>query len=312
MAESTPPIENVTIFNSPNFNVSDDSGKANFPLLQGILNAPHGIIYGDNTYQNSADVGEIGLKEIVFPPDTFASGSPVYWQKANYNFTIRAMRVRCIGGGGGGGGVGSNLDTEAKAGSGGSAGSYAERWITNMITVPPFVVIRIGAGGVGITGSAGQNGGTSQFSTGNPAVDITAVGGTGGNPGDTTDSEHFRVVSGVKTVNGANSGYITFDGEGSQNALSFGTENQATNLTPAVKYSMANASNGGSGFYGAGGLGATAMTSTTTQVGSVGGNGTGYGSGGGGAAVAGGTSNPSVSYAGGNGSDGVVILELWG
>ncbi len=59
MSSQPAPFESQ-IFNVSNFNNLPNVGstnQANFPTLQGTLTCPNGIIWGDNTYQNSANTG---------------------------------------------------------------------------------------------------------------------------------------------------------------------------------------------------------------------------------------------------------------
>ncbi len=60
MSEAPPPIENLPIFNTPNFSsvpLSNNANKINFPTAQGMLTLPHGVVWGDGTYQNTASGG---------------------------------------------------------------------------------------------------------------------------------------------------------------------------------------------------------------------------------------------------------------
>ena len=60
MSEAPPPVENLPIFNTPNFTgvpLSNNANKLNFPTAQGTLTLPHGVIWGDGTYQNTFSGG---------------------------------------------------------------------------------------------------------------------------------------------------------------------------------------------------------------------------------------------------------------
>jgi len=57
MSSAPAPIDNLPIFNAPNFSgvpQSNNANKLNFPVAQGILSLPHGVTWGDGTYQNTA------------------------------------------------------------------------------------------------------------------------------------------------------------------------------------------------------------------------------------------------------------------
>ncbi len=199
---------------------------------------------------------------------------------------VRALKVTAIGGGGGGGGVNgsSTASTVAYSDGGGGAG-YAIALITSVAASYTYTV---GAGGTG--GAAGANagaaGGNSTFSDG--TVTITGGGGSGG-AGDTgtTSTAAYVGAPGIGTITGLGSpGGMVGKGVG---FTGFGR------VVSGAVNSLA-----GSGFcpiVGGGILSATASTGTNAAV---------YGEGGSGirtsAAVA-------TDYAGGNGFQGIIIVE---
>lgn len=296
------PPNNVNKFNPANF-PSAKNAKLNFPVAQGTIYCTKGIQWGDSTFQNSKDSGKIGLKQIVAPTSTF--------NKADYPW-VKRIRVVCLGGGGAGGGLSDGNGDVAKSSSGGSGGSFAESWITDIANLPDQVTITVGSGGTSTGSGQGGSGGSSSF--GNIVV---ATGGTGGN-GELTGNVgfHFNVNPGVQTT-GTNVGDITFYGFPSENATSFGRTNQFQTdppVTNGIHYVIGNGSDGGSSFWGRGGKGGSSMTVLTSPsppaIG-YGGNGEGFGAGGGGSAVSN-ISPLGVDIPGGAGSDGFVYVELWG
>lgn len=109
------------------------------------------------------------LQEVEF----FSSGS---FAIGDYP-EARAIKVMVLGAGGGGGGVDGNGDT----GGGGGGGGYAERWITDLSSLPSSVTVTIGGGGGGANGNytVSSNGGASYFGQGQ-AYEVSANGGAGG------------------------------------------------------------------------------------------------------------------------------------
>lgn len=88
---------------------------------------------------------------------------------------LRAIRVQMVGGGGGGGGVGASGATTTAAASGGGGGVFAEKFILASALAASETVTR-GAGGAGGAGvGASTAGGTSEFGT-----LLTAGGGGAG------------------------------------------------------------------------------------------------------------------------------------
>lgn len=200
-----------------------------------------------------------------------------------------ALRIRLSGGGGAGGGAATTAGTTASAGGGGQAGAYTEATVSvESLTYPVSIVI--GAGGTGVAGANGGAGGNSTFGStimtapgGNPgqvmvagtAVSI-APGGQGSNAGSTA-----APVSGTTAI-------ILAGGEG--------TSGYRVVTPPAGQW----AGNGGANPLGA------AIAGPTTNGTAAGRNGFQYGSGGSGAI----NGVTQTQVAGGNGADGVCIIEL--
>lgn len=202
------------------------------------------------------------------------------FEKADYPWA-RSVRVRVVGGGGGGG-VGHTTGVgERAAGGGGGGGGYAES-VIDIATITATVTVTVGAGGAG--GSSGDNDGFP----GDPSSFgsyVVATGGSGGNEGNASSS-YLPAIAGVGGSGTA--GDIQSHGSPGTNGI-VSTGNQA----------------GGSG--GSTPLGGGARGNLGDTTSGVGGNGNEYGGGGAGGFVA-----PSESYRdGGDGADGVVIVEVW-
>ena len=192
------------------------------------------------------------------------------------------LRIRMVGGGGGGGAA-TTAAASGAAGGGGGAGAFAE-W--HVVATPgasyTYAIGAAGAGGVA-GGAAATAGGNTTFQVG--ATTITAPGGGAGT----------GMAAGVAPLFAAPGNF----------------SNQATNATingagapgsPGIRLDGVNvmSGNGGSGPFGAGGVGLD-----LGAAGAAGVAGLGYGSGGGGGMV----TNGSAASNGGAGKVGIIILE---
>lgn len=192
--------------------------------------------------------------------------------KATYPW-LRAIKVICQGAGGGGGGAGNNNSR----GAGGGGGAYSEKFITNISGLSASITVTVGAGGAG--GAAGNNngitGGSSSFGS-----EVVCAGGQGG-------------VSGAGGYDVGAGGTVTTAGDFNLN----GEDGDIRILTASFTiYSLAG---GGDSFLGYGG---PAWMYGAEQAGRAG---SGYGGGGGGGW------RISSSQNGGNGANGIVIVELY-
>lgn len=227
---------------------------------------------------------------------------------------LKYARVICVGGGGGGGsGRFTGTGNSSAGGSGGAGGCYSVHAFRES-SIPSTVAVTVGAGGAGAapkttngTGTGGTAGGTSSFGS-----LLRAVGGNLGIGGGTAATAAAAATSGATDLNAA-SGSVT--SSGGQNA-------------PNVAVTRAAGGGGGGGF----------INSTDQIVGGVGSGGintvTGRGSGGRGGAASltsapgedgqpgifpgggGGGSGPAIttmgapsSGKGGDGANGIVIVE---
>ncbi|WP_256586929.1 phage tail protein [Pseudomonas sp. Irchel 3E19] len=190
----------------------------------------------------------------------------------------KKIKYRLQGGGGAGGGAVSTANTQLSAGCGGSGGAYAEGWLTQGFDGQQ---ITIGKGGTGVVASIGLNGGTTSF------AGIAAPGGYGGGfsantvpPLQLGRSPNSEPATGGSTINANGQGGGGVKGP----TLAFCTSGE-----------------GGLSAFGPGGN--SSGGASRDGEGAV-----NPGSGGGGALAK--PSCPS-NLKGGNGGDGIVIIEEW-
>lgn len=194
------------------------------------------------------------------------------FSKASYPW-LRAVRARVQAAGGGGGGSAGTDGSSRSAGSGAGGGGYAERFRTDISALAANETITVGGGG-GSTGPGGNS----------VALGVTANGGAGGiTAGDTYGN--FMVAGGA---GGGWSGTVDFGVAGSDggNAIVFGNSNV---------------------FFGGFGGGSYLGGSSRPSINTTGIAGKNYG-GGGSASSSGSLAGPFV---GGNGANGIVLLDLY-
>ncbi|WP_330206344.1 phage tail-collar fiber domain-containing protein [Pseudomonas sp. AM14(2022)] len=190
----------------------------------------------------------------------------------------KKIKYRLQGGGGAGGGSVSTANTQLSAGCGGSAGAYAEGWLTQGFDGQQ---ITLGKGGAGVVANIGLNGGTTSF------AGIAAPGGYGGGfsanivpPLQLGRSPNSELATGGSTINanGQGGGGVT-----------------------GPTLSLCTSGEGGLSMFGPGGN--PSGGASREGEGAV-----NPGAGGGGALA-----KPSCPYnfKGGNGGDGIVIIEEW-
>ena len=186
--------------------------------------------------------------------------------------------VRMVGGGGGGGGCTSVASAGGAAGGGG-AGGYAEK----LFAVAPNTgyTYTVGAAGNGVSGAGGANGTSSTFAVGGTTV--TALLGTG--------AAVMAPAATLKTGAGGAGGTVSTNGD----VNSAGAPG-AYGVCLLVAGPIVASGEGGSGPFGAGGLGIIAAGNGNACV--------GYGAGGGGSAT-----GASTVRTGGNGTGGVIIID---
>lgn len=203
----------------------------------------------------------------------------VFYNSGAYTPTVGTKKVivEMVGGGGGGAGSHAADSGYTSVGSAGGAGSYAKGQFTQNFSGVQITVGTNGAGGTS-SGPYASDGGTSSFGS-----LITAAGGSAGQPAGPTNIYPFSTGAAVVSagVNGANI---------------IGTPGQGASASIGVNAAVVIESPGGSSQFGAGGF--------ITAFNAKGVNGSGYGSGGGPSKVNGG----NAAVAGGNGSQGLVIV----
>lgn len=175
-------------------------------------------------------------------------------------------RVRLTGGGGAGGGAVVTGAGQVSIGSGGGCGSYAEILILSKITGAQAVTV--GSGGTGVSGAAGNAGGSSQFS-----VYVTAPGGVGGGTAAAGAGPYLAV--------GGSNGTSPTVGGGSTTVLSLpgvaGGAGFVLGVASAGQYSPGRGSANALGLagapvvgYGSGGNGASSPPSSAASAGTSG------------------------------------------
>ena len=208
--------------------------------------------------------------------------------KASYPW-LRAIRVKCQGGGGGGAGCSTSVSGQIVCGKAGTGGVYAESFITNISGLAASVTVTVGAGGNG--GAAGTNagsaGGTSSFGS-----LVSATGGNGGGTADYTFPPNFPAgpVAGPTT----GTGDLVIPGGDSTAAISLST-------------GWVMSGSGGASFMAPNGTAGAPLVSGVNN-GANGSAGTNYGGGG---TAGGNTQNIATARSGGNGAQGIVIVELY-
>ena len=195
------------------------------------------------------------------------------FSKASYPW-LRAIKVKCQGGGGGGAGAGDNNS----CGGSGAGGGYGERFVVAS-SLAASETVTIGAAGTG--GAAGNNngvaGGTSSFGS-----LLVCTGGNGG-------------ISPAGAGTGPSGGTCTSTNDFSRNG-----EVGYPRLFSGG-YTIYATMPGGNSFMGNGGR----VLPYSAGTGLNGGAASGYGGGGGGAW------RVNTSANGGNGTAGVIIVELF-
>lgn len=237
------------------------------------------------TVEGNADDFAMHKADNYFYRQTIYYTSGGTFTKASYPW-LKAVRVKLVGGGGGGGGSaacsGSN---ESSAGSGGSSGGYSEKFILES-ALSSSETVTVGAAGTGGAGSAGTAGGTTSFGS-----HLSAAGGSSGAGGSVRTSAVFEENAFGGTATGGD-------------INSRGRNGGAGIILNAGGAGGAMGGEGGSSILGTGGRGRRPGAAGFID-GAVAG---GYGSGGGGGAVRG----IATASTGGDGTAGIVIVELYG
>lgn len=213
---------------------------------------------------------------------------------------LRYVKVEVLGAGGAGGGAENPPDTEASCGTGGGAGGYVVV-IIDADDLPSSVSVTVGAGGTGVNGAPGNDGGDSAFGTfvtatgGSGGVDIFFSDRYGGTAGASGGSSSFTLGSGIA-------------GFGMRGSPGYRGQVEILASNPSIGNVVAHAGAGGDSPYGAGGNGPHTGGATPSAL--DGGDAQGNGAGGGGGASAElQLSGPQKGSAiGGNGAPGMVLV----
>ncbi|WP_321968830.1 glycine-rich domain-containing protein [Paraburkholderia tropica] len=184
--------------------------------------------------------------------------------------------IKAVGGGGGGGGAATTGSAAFAAGSGGSAGTYAEV-IFPISAIGTSQPVTLGAAGAGSAGAAGSSGGATSVGS-----LLTCAGGPGGAVGSATTTNAVAInisnatqpaISGGTSLAGCpgaagSPGFVISINAGS---VAGGAGGSCPMGTGGVGRVSAGA---GSGALGSGGGGGGALNGASTSA-SAGGNGTG-------------------------------------
>lgn len=274
---------------TPNYSIPTPNDGDQWNLvtdLDGMANVIDTAIKGvDNdvtTLENSVSILTNGYRRV----QTIYFTSSGTFTKASYPW-LKAIQVKVQAGGGGGGGCGTTGTGAIAAGKGGTGGVYAEGFITNISDLPASVTCTVGSGGTG--GAAGSNngnaGGDSSFGT-----SIIATGGYGGGVTDFGGQLIWNAGAVKAPLSGL--GDLIIPGGPSTAAFS-------------LSFTSAFGAAGGNSFLGQSNPGSNLYATGQSAAGD---NAYGYGAGGGGAISA---QNNTTARAGGNGSPGIIIVELY-
>ena len=234
-----------------------------------------------------------------------------------------------VAGGGGGG------NSQGASGSGGGAGEYLYQTGQSLTTGGSGYTVTVGAGGSGGTGSSypsanGLSGSDSFFvrsvagggaglfsSPGNLLQSVPGGSGGGARPGSGSGAASTAFAPGVGNAGGSSSGNGGGGGGGAGSPGTTGT----TSLSGSGGNGLQNSITGVSTYYAGGGAGGnfaptggsigsggSGIGGTSSYTGTAGSGVNNTGSGGAGGSYANST-NPYISYAGGDGGSGIVILR---
>lgn len=223
---------------------------------------------------------------------------------------VTAIDVMVVGGGGGGGGGGSSA---SGGGGGGGGGIVATSGLT--VASSTSFTVTVGSGGTyGSSGDDGQAGGSSSFTSGSPALTITASGGSGGTKG--SGSNGPGGPSGSGSCSGCATSISPAGGRGGTGADGVGVDGSAgVTLSGSSSSTFGLLRSGTTSIAVSGGGGGGGGSTSSTGGGGGGGSGGGQNdsasgtanSGGGGGG--GGSRYSSRSKSGANGGSGVVIVR---
>ncbi|KXV00290.1 hypothetical protein AD929_11710 [Gluconobacter potus] len=217
----------------------------------------------------------------------FSGGSGTF----TLSTATRLARFTVLGAGSAGGGVASTSGNGAAAGSAGAAGGEIIAEILASAFNGAAIPYVVGAGGVGVVGANGGDGGTTSIgsSSGPYLVCQGATGAPmGGSISPGASAQSGQGIGGSYTVTNWSAGTVVVSRKGTNGPNGFVLSNGTASGTPVSGI-------GASSRYGAGG-------SNTN-------NGNGSSASGPGAGGSGAASQNGSSYAGGNGGSGWIMVE---
>lgn len=231
------------------------------------------------TYNGSAWVttSNAGVPSYSFV-QTLQFTSTATFTKATYPW-LNAIRVRCIGGGGGGGGTTATSASEYSTGQGGGGAAHSESFITDIAGLASSITITIGSGGTGVSGAAGNSGGTTSFGS----LVIAAGGGGGQTVRQSNKWDGFGFLAGTQSgsvgdlvIPGTVGSEVRIDPNSTLGTRALSGSGGSSFIGPGASYLRDNASsaNGANAnFNGGGGGGAVAGQSQSAKTGGTGGAG---------------------------------------
>lgn len=298
--------------------LNNDGGTiTGYASLEALIQDYQDDLTGGST---SIDLSFVGVS--AFPPLAASSGTSyqnneLITTSGTWTVPANVFKLKVFATGGGGGGGGSITGDGPTPGSGGAAGGTA----ISEISVEPgqVLTIVIGAGGVGVNGASGTDGGKTTVQVGNYICAIGLGGGKGvknsssaTNPAGSHSIGAESIVGGGGgqggTISGgglpiAGGGFIAFVrasfSSGASNIPGLQVNNGGTGGTVT-----GGGGGGGGSFYGDGGDGGDGVSANIVGVFGSAPISTHYGAGGGGA----GGSNGSGGATGGDGISGAVEI----
>lgn len=250
------------------------------------------LYVGDNTafLKNVLDGGYLFYTRRIYTSSTTVDIDDLLGDGTDTSFLRAAHVVMVAGGGGGGAGGASNA-----VGSGGGAGELEEAIWWDLSSWRPTLTVTIGEGGAGGTSGAGTDGGNTLLA----GTSGTLMSAAGGNFGTQSPLSQAVDMRGTKGGTGGGSAsvsstsartIVSVPGESGHYAISVITTDDAT----GVQFG----GHGGNSRFGRGGRGGYNTLSPPGKPDSA----AGWGAGGGGG---------TNSEAGGDGADGLVMIDFY-
>lgn len=245
-------------------------------FIAGIVGTTVGSPQSVTINSSTGQLGVSAIKNLSVVTQEFSS-SGTYTPTAGMVYCIAEV----VGGGGGGGGAATTTSSQVAAGAGGGGGGYSRKTIS-AATIGASKTVTIGVGGTAgaNTGGNGGTGGTSSL-----GAILSATGGAGGTGGSASNQN--QNAGGVGGVGSSGD----FNTSGTPGQYGFG-------LSAAGVVQFVFGGQGGSTFFGGGGVGVPGVG------GGAGVTGQSYGGGGSGGSNGG----NNGQQAGGAGFAGIVVV----